>query len=114
MNNLNNRVQLVGRLGNDPELKTFGKDKKMARFSVATSDKFKNQKGETVEDTQWHNIVIWNSGLVGITEKYLKKGSQVMVEGKLTHRQWESEEGKKQYISEINVNGIKMLASPKA
>lgn len=114
MNNLNNRVQLIGRLGNDPELKSFGKEKKMARFSVATSDKYKNQKGEVVEDTQWHNIIIWNTGLVGITEKFLKKGSQVIVEGKLTHRQWENEEGKKQYISEVNVSELTMLAPPKS
>ena len=114
MNSLNNRVQLLGRLGAEPEIKSFGKEKKMARLSIATSDKYKDAKGEIVEDTQWHNLVIWNTGLVGITEKFLKKGSQIIVEGKLSYRQWENDEGKKQYITEITVNEIQMLAPAKA
>lgn len=106
MKSLRNSVQLIGRIGKDPEVKTFG-DKKKATFSLATTDTYKNQKGEKVEDTQWHQIVIWGS-LVSVAEKYLKKGQEICVEGKLVHRAYEAE-GQKKYITEINVNDLLML-----
>jgi single-strand DNA-binding protein len=106
MKNLKNSVQLIGRLGKDPEVKTFGKSKK-ASFSIATSDSYKNQKGDKIEDTQWHNIVIWGK-LAGVAEKFLKKGQEVAVEGKLIHRVYETS-GEKRYITEINVNDLLML-----
>ena len=109
MKSLRNSVQLIGRLGKDPEVKVFG-DKKKATFSIATSDSYKNQKGEKVEDTQWHNVVIWGS-LAGVAEKYLKKGSEVCVEGKLVHRNFETPTGEKKYITEISVNDLLMLGS---
>ena len=107
MKSLRNSVQLIGRLGKDPDVKTFG-DKKKATFSIATTDAYKNKKGEKVEDTQWHNIVIWGK-LASVAETYLKKGQEVAVEGKLMHRMYEAEGGEKKYITEINVNDLLML-----
>ncbi|MBI1768935.1 MAG: single-stranded DNA-binding protein [Bacteroidetes bacterium] len=109
MKTLRNSVQLIGRLGKDPEVKTFG-DKKKAAFSIATSDSYKNTKGEKVEDTQWHNLVIWGK-LADVAEKFLKKGSEVAVEGKLVHRVYETDKGEKRYITEINVNDFVMLGA---
>ena len=111
MKSLRNSVQLIGRLGKDPEVKTFG-DKKKASFSIATTDSYKNKNGEKVEDTQWHNIVIWGS-LASVAEKYLKKGQEICVEGKLVHRDYESD-GMKKYITEINVNDLVMLGGKQA
>jgi single-strand DNA-binding protein len=107
MKSLRNSVQLIGRLGKDPEVKTFG-DKKKASFSIATSESYKNTKGEKVEDTQWHNVVIWGK-LAGIAEKYLKKGQEIAVEGKLVHRDYETDKGEKRHITEITVNDLVML-----
>ncbi len=107
MKSLRNSVQLIGRLGKDPEVKTFG-EKMKASFSIATSDSYKNQKGEKVQDTQWHNVVIWGK-LAGIAEKYLKKGNEVAIEGKLVHRVYETSAGEKRNITEINVNDLVML-----
>ncbi|MGB0390267.1 MAG: single-stranded DNA-binding protein [Salibacteraceae bacterium] len=111
MNSLNNRVQLIGRLGMDPEVREFGEKKKMARFQLATSEKYKNSKGEYVENTQWHSLVIWGNQ-VEVAQKYLKKGSEIALEGKLQYRQYEDGEGKKQFITEINVNDFLMLRPP--
>ncbi|HNP94678.1 MAG TPA: single-stranded DNA-binding protein [Cyclobacteriaceae bacterium] len=111
MKSLRNSVQLIGRLGKDPEVKEFGKSKK-ATFSIATTDSYKNQKGDKVEDTQWHNVVIWGK-LAGIAEKYLKKGAEVAVEGKLVHRSYESSKGETKYITEINVNDLVLLGARK-
>jgi single-strand DNA-binding protein len=108
MKSLRNSVQLIGRLGKDPEVKSFSNSKK-ASFSIATTDSYKNQKGEKIEDIQWHNIVIWGK-LAGIAEKFLKKGQEVAVEGKLIHRVYDAN-GEKRYITEINVNDLVMLGS---
>lgn len=109
MKSLRNSVQLIGRLGKDPEVKEFG-DKKKATFSIATTDSYKNANGEKVDDTQWHNVVIWGS-LAGIAEKYLKKGQEVCIEGRLVHRDYETDKGEKRFITEINVNELLMLGS---
>lgn len=106
MKSLRNSVQLIGNLGKDPEVKVFG-EKKKASFTLATTDSYKNNKGEKVEDTQWHNIVIWGS-LASVAEKYLHKGQEVCVEGKLIHRSYEAS-GEKKYITEISVNDLVML-----
>ena len=107
MKSLRNSVQLIGRLGKDPEVKTFEKSKK-ASFSIATTDTYKNQKGEKISDTQWHNLVIWGR-LADVAGQYLKKGSEVVVEGKLVHRSYEAAGGEKKYITEINVTDMLML-----
>ena len=109
MKSLRNSVKLIGRLGKDPEVKVLSNGKK-ASFSMATSDFYKNQKGEKVEETQWHNIVIWGK-LADIAEKFLKKGQEVAVEGKLVHRHYETDKGEKKYFTEINVNDLVMLGN---
>jgi len=110
MSNLRNNVQLIGRLGNDPEVRTFDSGKKKASFSIATSESYKNQKGEKVQDTQWHNVVIWGK-LAEVAGQYLKKGAEVAVQGKLVHRDYETAAGEKKYITEINVSDMVMLGS---
>ena len=107
MSTLRNHVQLIGRLGNDPQIKTFDSGKKMASFSLATNEKYRNSKGEQVEDTQWHNIVVWGKK-ADLVENYLKKGSEVGVQGKLVNRSYESN-GEKKYITEINMSELLML-----
>lgn len=109
MKSVRNSVQLIGRLGKDPDVKNFGKSQK-ASFSVATTDSYKNAKGEKVEDTQWHNVVIWGK-LAEIAGQYLKKGAEVALEGKLVHRVYETDKGEKRYVTEINVNDFAMLGS---
>ncbi len=111
MKSLRNSVQLIGRLGQDPEVKTTTTGKKLATFSLATSDKFKRSDGEKGEDTQWHQIVVWGK-LVSIVESYLKKGQEVALEGKLVHRSYEIE-GERRYITEVNVNEMLMLGGKK-
>jgi len=112
MKSLRNSVTLIGHLGRDPEVKTFA-NKKKASFSIATTDTYKNQKGDKVQDTQWHNIVMWGS-LAGIAEKYLKKGQEVVVEGKLVHRMYEGTGGEKKYFTEVNVNDLVMVGKKSA
>ena len=108
MNAIKNRVQLIGNLGQDPEIVTLESGSKLAKFSIATSDYYKNAKGEKVEDTQWHNIVAWGK-TAEIVESYLTKGKQVAVEGKLIHRTYETKEGEKRYFTEIKCNELLML-----
>jgi single-strand DNA-binding protein len=109
MKSLRNSVQLIGRLGKDPEVKVFSKNKR-ATFSLATTDSYKNQNGESVQDTQWHNVVIWGA-LAEVAEKYLKKGQEIALEGKLVHRNYETDKGEKRSITEIAVNDLLMLGS---
>lgn len=108
MNTLRNKVQLVGNLGNTPEVITLESGKKLAKFSMATNETYRNNNGEKVTDTQWHNIVAWNK-TAEIIENYLDKGSEVMIEGKLTTRSWDDKEGNKRYITEVVCNELLML-----
>ncbi len=108
MNALKNKVQLIGNLGQDPEIITLENGNKLAKFSIATSDSYKNAGGEKVEDTQWHNVVAWGK-LAEIVENYAGKGKQVAVEGKLTHRSYETKEGEKRYITEVRCNEFLLL-----
>jgi single-strand DNA-binding protein len=99
MNAISNQVQLIGYLGTDPELKSFD-DRQKASFRLATNESYKNDKGEWVTDTQWHNIVSW--GKSGeIVHKVLKRGTQVAVTGKLCYRDYEDQDGNKKYITEV-------------
>jgi len=107
MSSLKNSVQLIGRLGNDPDVKNFESGKKLATFSLATNESYTNNKGEKVEDTQWHNIVVWGKK-ADIVEKYLKKGSEIALEGKLINRSYEVE-GNKRYVTEISLNELLMI-----
>ncbi|MCB0484579.1 MAG: single-stranded DNA-binding protein [Flavobacteriaceae bacterium] len=108
MNALKNKVQLIGNLGNNPEIVTLSSGKKLAKFTIATNEVYRNAKGEKVQETQWHNLVAWNK-TAEIVEKYLSKGNEVAVEGKLTSRSYEDKEGVKKYITEIVVNELLML-----
>lgn len=108
MNALKNKVQLIGNLGQDPEIVTLESGSKLAKFTIATNDHYKNANGEKVEDTQWHNIVAWGK-TAEIVESYLTKGKQVAVEGKLIHRTYETKEGEKRYFTEIKCNELLML-----
>ena len=105
---LKNKVQLIGNLGNAPEVKTLEGGKKMARFSMATSEAYRNAKGEKVTDTQWHNVVAWGK-VAEIAEKYLTKGKEVAVEGKLVNRSYNDKEGNKKYITEVVVNELLLI-----
>lgn len=105
---LKNKVQLIGNLGNAPEIKTLDSGKKMARFSVATSESYRNAQGEKITDTQWHTLIAWGK-VAEIVEKYLQKGSEVAVEGKLINRSYNDKEGNKKYVTEVQVNELLML-----
>lgn len=109
MNNLRNRVQLIGNLGMDPEVITFNSDRKLAKFSVATSQTYINSKGDRVQDTQWHNIVAWGK-LAELAEKYLKKGCEAALDGKLVYRSYEGKDGQTKYITEIVLNEFVKLS----
>jgi single-strand DNA-binding protein len=110
MNALRNKVQLIGHLGQDPEVKKIDSGKKVLRVSIATNETYKNSKGEKVTETQWHNVVAWEK-IADIMEKYLKKGSEVAVEGKLINRNYTDKEGVKKYVSEVIVNEVLLLGS---
>lgn len=107
---LKNKVQLIGHLGNAPEVKTTESGKKLARFSVATNESYRNAKGEKVTETTWHNLVAWGK-VADIAEKYLNKGSEVAIEGKLINRSYSDKDGNKKYITEVQVNELLMLGS---
>jgi len=108
MSNLKNSVRLIGHLGNEPEIKIISDNKKIARLSIATNTSYKNDKGEKVEETQWHNLVLWNRNAT-IAEKYLHKGREISIEGKLATRNYTDSTGNKKYITEIIVNEILLM-----
>ena len=108
MNTLRNKVQLIGNLGANPEIRSFDNGKTVARFSLATTDSYQDVNGKKISDTQWHNLVAWG-GLAKVIEKYLTKGSEVAVEGKLTHRTYEDKDGNKKYFTEIVLHDMVML-----
>jgi single-strand DNA-binding protein len=103
-----NKVILIGNLGKDPEVKYLDSGVAVANFSLATTESYKNKEGERVSQTEWHNIVLWR-GLAEITEKYLKKGNSVYIEGKIRSRKWEDKEGNTRYTTEILADNMTML-----
>ena len=108
MNSLRNSVRLIGNLGAAPEVKNLDKGNKVAKLVLATNETRTNEKGEKIQDTQWHNLVVWGK-TAEIAEKYLNKGSEIAIEGKLTNRSYNDKEGVKRYITEIVVNDFLML-----
>lgn len=112
---LKNKVQLIGHVGKKPETRTFEGDKKLIRFSVATNESYRNAQGEKVTETQWHNLVAFGK-VAEIAEKYLDKGSEVALEGKLVNRNYTDKEGVKRYVTEIQVSELLLLGAgaPKA
>lgn len=109
MNALRNRVQLIGNIGNDPEIMTLDSGKKRAKFTLATNENYKNDKGEKVTETQWHHLIAWGKS-AEIIEKYTSKGTQIAVEGKLTHRSYDDKNGEKKYITEVVLNDMLLLS----
>jgi single-strand DNA-binding protein len=107
---LRNKVQLIGNLGNTPDIRTTETGKKLARFSVATNETYRNAKGEKITETQWHSLVAWGK-VAEIVEKYLGKGKEVAVEGKLVNRSYNDKDGNKKYITEIQVSEVLMLGA---
>ena len=110
MSTLRNKVQLIGNLGNNPEILTLESGSKIAKFSIATNESYKNAKGEKVDNTQWTNIVAWNK-TAEIVEKYLEKGNQVAIDGKLSTRSYDDKDGNKRYVTEVVCNELLMLGS---
>ena len=108
MNTLRNKVQLIGNLGNDPEIVNLESGKTLAKFSIATNESYKNANGDKITDTQWHNIVAWGK-TAQIVEKYVGKGKEVAIEGKLTTRSWEDKDGVKRYTTEVVCSELLML-----
>ena len=102
-----NKVILVGNLGKDPEVMTFDNGVKKVSFSLATSESYKNKEGQRVDTTEWHNVVLWR-GLADVAERFLKKGNQVYIEGKIKTRSYE-QDGQKRYITEIVADNMTML-----
>ena len=108
MNALRNRVLLIGNLGQDPEILDSENGTKRARFSIATNETYRNSLGEKVTDTQWHQVVAWGK-TAEIVASYLTKGREVAVEGKLIHRQYDTEEGLRKYVTEVKCTELLLL-----
>ncbi len=101
-----NKVLLIGRLGNDPEIKQMQNGKSVARLSVATSESWKDKNtGERKEKTEWHRVVIFNEGLVNVVQKYLKKGAQVYIEGQLNTNKYTDSNGQEKYSTQVVLQG---------
>jgi len=105
-----NKVILIGNLGKDPEVRHLDTGVAVANFSLATTESYTNKKGERVNQTEWHNVVLWR-GLADIAEKYLKKGNSVYIEGKIHNRRWEDSEGNTKYATDIIADKMTMLGS---
>lgn len=103
-----NKVILVGRLGADPEVKTLESGTKVSSIRLATSERYKDRNGNQQESTEWHNVVLWR-GLADITDKYLKKGDQIYVEGRIKTRKWTDKDGNDRYSTDIVANEMTML-----
>ena len=102
-----NKVILIGNLGADPEIKSFQNGGKIANIRIATSEQWKDRMtGERKERTEWHNVVINGEGLVGVVERYLKKGSKVYIEGSLRTRKWQDRDGNDKYTTEVVIAGM--------
>jgi single-strand DNA-binding protein len=102
---LKNKVQLIGNLGKAPEVINTENGKKLARFSLATNESYRNAQGEKITETQWHNVVAWGKTAT-IAEKFLQKGTEVAVEGKLINRSYVAKDGLKRYVTEVQVNEL--------
>ncbi len=110
MNNLRNHVQLIGRVGQTPEIKNLEDGRKIANLSIATNESYRNAKGEKIEQTYWHNLIAWGK-TAELIENYVEKGKEIGIGGKLTNRTYETKEGQKRYITEIVVQEVLLLGA---
>ena len=110
MSTLRNKVQLIGNVGNEPEMTVLESGKKVIRFSLATNENFKKASGEKSQVTDWHNVVAWGK-TAEIINQFAGKGKQIAVEGKLSSRSYETKEGEKRYITEVVVNEVVLLGT---
>ncbi len=101
-----NKVMLIGNLGKDPEIRSFQNGGRVANFPLATSERYKDRDGNMQEKTEWHNVAIFSDGLVGVVERFLKKGSKVYVEGQLQTRKWQDQNGQDRYSTEVVLRGF--------
>ncbi len=108
MSSLKNKVQLIGNLGSNPEIKIMEEGKKLARISIATNESYRNAEGKKITETNWHQVIAWGK-TASVIEKYLTKGSEIALEGKLTTRQYVDKTGIKRYITEIVADEILLL-----
>ncbi|MEO0058966.1 MAG: hypothetical protein RLZZ312_613 [Bacteroidota bacterium] len=108
MNAMNNRVQLIGNVGNDPEIKNFDGGKKLAIVSLATKETYVDTKGEKIDNTSWHRVSAWGK-TADIIEKYVVKGNKIAVEGKLTYKTYDDKNGVKQYQTEITISEVQLF-----
>lgn len=108
MNTLRNKVQLIGHVGQEPEIKNFDGGKKLANLTIATNDVYYNDKGDKVEQTEWHRITAWGK-TAEIIEKFVTKGKEIAIEGKLTHRNYDDKDGNKRYVTEVVVSELLLL-----
>ena len=107
-NTIKNKIQLMGNLGKDPDIKSIGNDKKVATFSLATNETYYNAQGEKITETIWHNIVAWGK-LAEVSEKYLNKGTEILLEGRLINRTYADKNGNKKFTSEVQVSELLMI-----
>ena len=110
---LKNKVQLIGNLGGSPNIKITETGKKMALFNVATNEVYRNSKGEKIKETQWHRVVAWGK-VAEIAEKYLEKGREIVIEGRLVNRSYTDKDGIKKYTTEVLVNELLLLGAKPA
>jgi single-strand DNA-binding protein len=108
MNAMKNKVQLIGHVGQEPEVRTFDGGKKVVTLSIATNESYTNAKGEKVEDTQWHRVKAWGK-VADIIEKYVTKGKEIAIEGKLTYGDYLDKDGIKRYTTDIVANDVLLL-----
>jgi single-strand DNA-binding protein len=108
MNALKNRVQLIGHVGQEPEIKTLDGGKKLANLTIATNEVYYKENGDKVENTEWHRVTAWGK-TAEVIEKYVIKGKEVAIEGKLSHRSYDDKDGNKRYVTEIIANEILLL-----
>ena len=109
MNALRNKVQLIGRLGQDPEIKTLESGKKVAHFNLATNESYRNAEGTKIDETTWHSIVAWN-GLAELSSKFLGKGREVCIEGRISYRSYTDKNGVQRNVTEIVATDLVMLS----
>jgi single-strand DNA-binding protein len=112
MNALRNSVRLIGHLGDDPKVRKLDSGKTVANFTIATNEIYRDHNGEKQSETTWHRLVAWGKQ-AEVIESYVKKGSEIAIEGKLTNRSWDDKNGEKQYITEILVNQVLLLDKSK-